>query len=372
MGRPVLVLAGFVSGLACFGMLAGPRIGPALEVQSAPARAERTPAPGHPVAAAPTATEASPAVRDLRPRTEVASPEAPAPALLPHVAFRELLASGGARRHEPFALEALTRTFTAKDDGSAVPGANTNFLDLDGDARDEGLVVIGDGWWGRHFDLCAFVPTAQGFMLAAHVRFDHATRGTPVVRPLAAPRPGFLGLLCHDGWGTGYQTTCMRIVEAVGANLVEVACIPHSGEIICGGAGPVLEYGCSRVEVAPAARGSALVLVAAYGIDFTTEGFGSEMDTVTVEFEARWAQPAAGAAFRLAHSGGFPAVEQDVFWCLGARAWLARNAEAVRRIARLDEGQLRQVHRTCDLADQCGPCPDAASLRAVIPPLPAR
>lgn len=371
MVRPILVLAGCVSGLACFGMLAGAMPWESVAVRAAAPHGAGSVRGGAsvtaPVAGAGSLVEAVPDAQ-----REALGPEDPVVAPPAHVAFRQRLEAGSGFGHVPFPRDELVRTFTARDDGGSAPGACISFLDLDGDGSEEGLAVIGDGWWGKHFDLCHFVPSPAGFVLAAHQRFDHVTRGTPVVQPLAAPRAGFFALLCHDGWGTGYQTTCKRVVEAVGASFVEVACVPHAGEIICGGAGPVLEYGCMRVELVGAATGSSLLLAATYRVDLTTEGFGAALDTATAEFEARWAQPVAGQPFVLAVSGGFPAVDQDAFWCLATRAWLAQHAAAVRGIPRLDEAQLRQVHRICDLAEECGPCPDAVALRASIPPPPLR
>lgn len=371
MVRPILVLAGCVCGFACFGMLAGALPRQAVEVRAATPPGAKSVQRGASIAV-PVAEEGSPtaAVPDARREAVLAgSAEVVPPA---HALFRQRLETGSAHGHAPFARDELVRTFTARDDGSAAPGACTSFLDLDGDGSEEGIAVVGDGWWGRHFDLCHFVPTPAGFVLAAHQRFDHVTRGTPVVRSLSAPRAGFVALLCHDGWGTGYQTTCMRVVEAAGAGLVEVATIPHAGEIVCGGTGPVLEYACTSAAIVAAASGSALLLETTHRIDLTTEGFGAAMDAATVEFEARWAQPAAGRSFVLAVSGGFPAVDQDAFWCLGTRAWIAQHAEAVRRLPRLDEAQLRQLHRICDMAEERGPCPEAAALRAAIPPPPVR
>lgn len=359
MVRPILVLAGCVSGLACFGVLSGAWPWQVVEVRAA------TPLPATAAGQMDAMAGASPAASARRSKVRAGDPREATSDL---VEFREQLVSGSAVGHAAFTRDELARTFEVKDDGGAEPGARTTFLDLQGDGREDGIVVLGDGWWGKHFDLCHFVPTASGFVLAAHQRFGHVTRGTPAVRALAAPRAGFLELLCHDGWGTGYQTTCMRVVEVAGTVLTEVACIPHSGEILCGGAGPVLEYGCTRVEIVASATGSALLLDAAYRVDFTTEGFGEILDTATVEFEARWAQPVAGGAFVLAVSGGFAAVDNDAFWCLGSRAWLTQHAQAVRGIPRLDDAQLRQLHRICDIAEEGGPCPDAAALRAAIPP----
>ena len=369
-------------GLVCAGWVCGTVLGAVVlwlwpvDAVAAPAQKAASREVGaRPLAAATaqgestTASESVGALAAQRTEPEV---EVALPVLRPHERFLAALGAGKAQEFPPFSREALQRDFDVRDDGSTAPGAQVQFLDLDGDGREDAVVALGDGWWGRRFDLCHFVPGGSGFALASHLRIEDTTRGVPAVRALPAHRPGYLQLLCHDGWGTGYQTTCMRIVERTADRLVEVARVVHSGEIIHGGSGPVLEYGCHTLAVTPAAAAGASLLRCTYRIDFTTEGFGEAMATVDTELAAAWVQPGPGAAFQLADSQGFDAIGEDTFWCLGARAWLLQHGGAARTIGRWRDDQLVQLHRICDHAESKGPFAGAAALRAAIPAEPPR
>lgn len=346
------------------------------DAAAAPARKAASREVGvRPIAAAAAqgeSTTASESVGALAAQRTEPEAEVALPVLRPHERFLAALGAGMAQAFPPFSRETLQRDFDVHDDGGTAPGAQVQFLDLDGDGREDAVVALGDGWWGRRFDLCHFVPGGTGFVLASHLRIEDVTRGAPPVRALPAHRPGYLKLLCHDGWGTGYQTTCMRVVERTVDRLVEVARVVHSGEIIHGGSGPVLEYGCTTASITPAAAAGASLLRCTYRIDFTTEGFGEAMATVDTELTAAWVQPRPGAPFELAHSEGFEAIEVDTFWCLGARAWLRHHAGAVRSLGRWTADQLVQLHRICDHAESKGPFSEAAAVRAVIPPEPPR
>ncbi|MFY9341377.1 MAG: hypothetical protein WAT39_02730, partial [Planctomycetota bacterium] len=296
-----------------------------------------------------------------------APPTADVPASLRE--FVALVRDPGDRQWGTFLAADFTRLCRAAGRADTEPGLSQVTADLDGDGRDEVVVMIGDGWWGNRVDACLFTPCEDGWRVADRWQHDGAARGTPALRVVAAEQRRWVVAGWTDGWGTGYARSSARWFEASGGRLVQVLHLVHSGEEVYGGTGPVLEWGVGDLQLR-ADEGGSWVATATATIGFWAGEFGDAIASIDVDRPMRWQQRAPGAPFVAIEpvDGG-----DDVaaLWRIGARAWVTRHGEAARAFVGGTEAQCTCLRRTCGLALGPGPCPAASALLALLPPPPA-
>lgn len=272
--------------------------------------------------------------------------------------------------------EDFARIFRRDARADTEPSASYEFVDLDGDGREEGYVAIGDGWWGKRHRLLAFDPDGEAWRLVFEREVATPTRGTPVVsvQP-GADRPR-LQVRHRSGWGTGITTGTLSVLERRGATLVEVLTVEAEREEIHRGKGPVLDMVLQPLSFAPDRTTGVSIASTLAKVSFWTGKIGDLPERIECDVPVRWRQAAAGAPFE-------PEAPNDVwirlgraadcYWHHAACAWIDRHGEAATAFAAgLDHTEASILRDVCDLAAQSGATTAqsalAERLRGLLPP----
>lgn len=267
-----------------------------------------------------------------------------------------------------FTASDLPRLFATVERAQAEPGASHVRADLEGDAREEVAVAIGDGWWGRHVDVLLLAPTDGGWQLSRSLRIPGMAHGVPRVSALACGARRWLDVHWRDGHGTGYQHSSAHLLEVGAAGLTEVLVRLHSGESIVSTSAidEVLAQPLSMV----AEPGSTAILASTeYQVQLSGDHDPNGKTRDWYEVPVQYRQTASGQPFVLVDVAGRTSFDLDELWQSVARSWFTKHRDAAIHGARQgDAAQRNAIRRLGETALAAGPSAEISAMLAMLPP----